>query len=169
MDIKQLVGNKQLLQLLLFTTCALLAFVSISGSMSMKNTAMPVEIVHLITAETIPSFSFTTYTTGATTDAQYCRVNTLNRPLVIHFLLQNTTDQLSPYFTALTVNVRVKSTTGTFDKATTTIYNGSTVTEGTITVATSYNTYNCLVHVNYETKGLAGQKKVMLSIWAVDG
>lgn len=169
LDIKPLIHNKQFLQLLLFTACALLAFVSISGSTSMKNTAMPVEIVHLITAETIPSFSFTTYTTGATTDTQYCKINTLNRPIVIHFLIQNTTNQLNPYFTTLTVTVRLKSTTGTFDKTTTTTFNGSTANEGTITVVSNYNTYNTLVHVNYETKGLAGQKKIILSIWAVDG
>jgi len=169
LDIKPLISNKQFLQLLLFTTCALLAFISISGSISMKNTAMPVEIVHLITAETIPSFSFTTYTTGSTTDAQYCKINTLSRPLAIHFLMQNTTDQLNSYFTTLTVSVRLKSTTGSFDKTTTTVYSGSSISEGTITVSSSYNTYNCLVHVSYETKGLAGQKKVVLSIWAIDG
>ena len=169
MDLKPLISNKQFLQLLLFTACALLAFVSISGSISMKNTAMPVEIVHLITSETIPSFSFTTYTTGATADTQYCRINTLSRPLVVHFLIQNTTDQLNPYFTTITVSVRVKSTTGSFDKTTTTTYNGGTINEGAITVVSSYSTYNCLVHVSYETKGLAGQKKVVLSIWAIDG
>ena len=169
MDIKPLIHNKQFLQLLLFATCAMLAFVSISGSISMKNTAMPVEIVHLITAETIPSFSFTTYTTGATADAQYCKINTLSRPLVIHFLIQNTTDQLNSYFTALNVTVRLKSTTGTFDKTTLTTFKGSTIREGTITVVNTYSTYNCLVHVNYETKGLAGQKKLVLSIWAIDG
>jgi len=169
LDIKTFLGNKQLLQLVLFTTCALLAFVSISGSISMKNTKMPFEIVHLITNEATLSFSFTTYTTGSTPETQYSKINTLNRPITIHFTMQNTTDQLGNYFATLSVSCRLKSTTGSFDQTTTTAYTGTAVNEGTIRVSSSYSAYNCLVHVNYETKGIAGQKNIILSIWATDG
>ena len=88
---------------------------------------------------------------------------------MVRLPIQNTTDQLNAYFTTLTVSVRVKSTTGSFDKTTTTTYNGDTINEGAVTVVSSYSTYNCLVHLSYETKGLEGQKKVVLSIWAIDG
>jgi hypothetical protein len=153
-------------KILLLLILCVATMAAVTDAMSVKTTVITMEITNLILDEKTISLSFPTFTKGTAAETVLYKVDTLSRPLKLHFKIGNTTAELAPYFVSLSFRITVRGVTGSYDQKIYTKYDGSTISEGMVTTSSSTRMYECKVYTEFQTKELAGKKKFSILCWA---
>jgi hypothetical protein len=149
---------------LLLTMVAVFAIVAVSLGASQHTSLITTEIHQLVEEGQSVSFTMTTHTTETLPPENLCTLHTYGKTYQIHFMIANSTEELSPLFDELIFTIRL--TGPGFDQTVTTQFNGAEVSEGYVTTVSSVHVYSCSVSVTYSSQDVAGSPRIGLNIWA---
>jgi hypothetical protein len=149
---------------LLLTMVATFAIIAVSLGASQHTSLITTEIHQLVEEGQSVIFTMTTHTTETLPAEDLCTVHTYGKVYQIHFMIVNSTSELSPLFDELIFTIRL--TGPGFDQTVTTQFNGAEVSEGYVTTVSSVNVYSCSVSVAYSSNDVAGSPRIGLNIWA---